>query len=41
MPALVTISAQQKVGEAIDVMQRYSISQLPSCATASSGRSPT
>ncbi len=29
MPALVTISAHQKVGEAIDVMQRYSISQLP------------
>jgi cystathionine beta-synthase len=27
--ALVTISAHQKVGEAIDVMQRYSISQLP------------
>ena len=29
MPALVTISAHQKVGEAIDAMQRYSISQLP------------
>ncbi len=29
VPALVTISAPQKVGEAIDVMQRYSISQLP------------
>ena len=29
IPALITISAQQKVGEAIDVMQRYSISQLP------------
>jgi cystathionine beta-synthase len=29
IPALVTISAHQKVGEAIDVMQRYSISQLP------------
>jgi cystathionine beta-synthase len=28
-PALVTISAHQKVGEAIDVMHRYSISQLP------------
>jgi cystathionine beta-synthase len=28
-PALVTISSHQKVGEAIDVMQRYSISQLP------------
>src|SRR4029434_5941195 len=25
----VTIAAHQKVGEAIDVMQRYSISQLP------------
>jgi cystathionine beta-synthase len=29
LPALVTISAHQKVGEAIDAMQRYSISQLP------------
>ncbi len=29
VPALVTIQAHQKVGEAIDVMQRYSISQLP------------
>jgi cystathionine beta-synthase len=29
VPQLVTISAHQKVGEAIDVMQRYSISQLP------------
>jgi cystathionine beta-synthase len=29
VPALVTISAHQKVGEAIDIMQRYSISQLP------------
>jgi cystathionine beta-synthase len=29
MPALVTIAAHQKVGEAIDVMQQYSISQLP------------
>jgi cystathionine beta-synthase len=28
-PALVTISAHQKVGEAIEVMHRYSISQLP------------
>jgi cystathionine beta-synthase len=28
-PALVTISAHQKVGEAITLMQRYSISQLP------------
>ena len=29
VPALVSISSHQKVGEAIDVMQRYSISQLP------------
>jgi cystathionine beta-synthase len=29
IPALVTISAHQKVGEAINAMQRYSISQLP------------
>jgi len=29
VPTLVTIEAHQKVGEAIDVMQRYSISQLP------------
>jgi cystathionine beta-synthase len=29
IPALVTISSRQKVGEAIDLMQRYSISQLP------------
>jgi cystathionine beta-synthase len=29
VPALVTISAHQKVGEAIDAMQRWSISQLP------------
>ncbi len=29
MPALITISAHQKVGEAIDVMNQYSISQLP------------
>ena len=28
VPELVTISAHQKVGEAIDLMQRYSISQL-------------
>jgi cystathionine beta-synthase len=28
-PALVTISAHRKVGEAIDLMHRYSISQLP------------
>jgi cystathionine beta-synthase len=29
VPDLVTIGSQQKVGEAIDVMQQYSISQLP------------
>ena len=29
VPELVTIGAHQKVGEAIDVMQQYSISQLP------------
>src|SRR5690242_3033252 len=29
VPELITISSHQKVGEAIDVMQRYSISQLP------------
>ncbi|MHB8642272.1 MAG: cystathionine beta-synthase [Gaiellaceae bacterium] len=29
VPDLVTISAHQKVGEAIDLMQRYSVSQLP------------
>jgi cystathionine beta-synthase len=29
VPALITINAHQKVGEAIDVMHRYSISQLP------------
>ncbi|MFY9580867.1 MAG: cystathionine beta-synthase [Gaiellaceae bacterium] len=29
VPTLVTIEAHQKVGAAIDVMQRYSISQLP------------
>ena len=29
LPELVTIASHQKVGEAIDVMQRYSISQLP------------
>jgi cystathionine beta-synthase len=28
-PSLVTVSAHQKVAEAIDVMERYSISQLP------------
>ena len=29
VPDLITIAAHQKIGEAIDVMQRYSISQLP------------
>jgi cystathionine beta-synthase len=29
VPALVTIAAHQKVGEGIDTMQRYGISQLP------------
>ena len=29
VPPLVTIASHQKVGEAIDLMQRYSISQLP------------
>jgi cystathionine beta-synthase len=29
LPDLVTIEAHQKVGEAIDLMQRYSISQIP------------
>jgi cystathionine beta-synthase len=29
VPALITIAAHQKVGEAIDIMQEYSISQLP------------
>jgi cystathionine beta-synthase len=29
VPALITIATHQKVGEAIDIMQRYSISQLP------------
>ena len=29
VPALITIASHQKVGEAIDVMQQYSISQLP------------
>jgi cystathionine beta-synthase len=29
LPALVTIAAHQKVGEGIDTMQRYGISQLP------------
>ena len=29
IPALITISSHQKIGEGIDVMQRYGISQLP------------
>src|SRR5581483_8810770 len=29
LPDLITIQSHQKVGEAIDLMQRYSISQLP------------
>jgi cystathionine beta-synthase len=29
VPALITISSHQKVGEGIDVMQRYGISQVP------------
>jgi len=29
VPALITIAAHQKVGAAIDLMQRYSVSQLP------------
>src|SRR5207253_8364133 len=29
IPDLITIAPHQKVGEAIDLMQRYSISQLP------------
>jgi cystathionine beta-synthase len=29
IPDLITISSHQKVGDAIDLMQRYSISQLP------------
>jgi cystathionine beta-synthase len=29
VPDLITIAAHQKVGEAIDLMQRYSVSQLP------------
>ena len=41
VPALVTISAHQKVGEAIDAMQRYSISQLPVVRDGGSARWPT
>jgi cystathionine beta-synthase len=29
VPALITISAHQKIGEGIDVMQQYGISQVP------------
>ena len=29
IPELITIASHQKVGDAIDLMQRYSISQLP------------
>jgi CBS domain-containing protein len=29
VPELVTVSTHQKVGEAIDLMQRYGISQIP------------
>ena len=42
VPELVTIESHQKVGEAIDLMQRYSISQLPVVRhEPSSTRSPT
>jgi cystathionine beta-synthase len=34
LPELVTIEASHKVGEAIDLMQRYSISQLPVVRTS-------
>ena len=40
-PAFVTVSSHQKVAEAISVMERYSISQLPSSATARWRRSRT
>ncbi|HET7043639.1 MAG TPA: pyridoxal-phosphate dependent enzyme, partial [Gaiellaceae bacterium] len=36
-PELITIGSHQKVGEAIDVMQRYSISQLPVVRNGESG----
>jgi len=36
-PALVTIASHQKVGEAIALMQRYSISQLPVVRDGSAG----
>ena len=37
VPELVTIESHQKVGEAIDLMQRYSISQLPVMRHGSAG----
>jgi cystathionine beta-synthase len=37
VPALITIAAHQKVGEAIDVMHQYSISQLPVVRDGESG----
>ncbi|HXD71804.1 MAG TPA: CBS domain-containing protein, partial [Gaiellales bacterium] len=37
MPELVTIEAHHKVGEAIELMQRYSISQLPVVRTQPPG----
>jgi cystathionine beta-synthase len=39
-PSLVTISAHQKVAEAISVMERYSISQLPVVRGVGSGEPP-
>ena len=40
-PDLVTIESQQKVGSAIELMQQYSISQLPVMRHDSAARSPT
>jgi cystathionine beta-synthase len=37
VPDLVTIESHQKVGQAIDLMQRYSISQLPVMRHGSAG----
>jgi cystathionine beta-synthase len=37
VPALITIESHQKVGQAIDLMQRYSISQLPVMRHGSAG----
>ena len=37
VPELVTIESHQKVGQAIDLMQRYSISQLPVMRNGSAG----